>query len=74
MWQIMHAMHLAGRCTDCGECERACPMTIPIQRIRRKLNQEIKELFAYEAGIDPEATPPLYTFQVEEPTIKEKGQ
>lgn len=72
MWQIMHALHLAGRCTDCGECERACPMAIPIQRIRRKINKEIKELFAYEAGIDPEATPPLYTFEVEEPTIKER--
>jgi formate dehydrogenase subunit beta len=72
MWQIMHALHLAGRCTDCGECERACPMAIPIQRIRRKINKEIKELFDYEAGIDQEGTPPLYTFKVEEPTIKEK--
>jgi formate dehydrogenase subunit beta len=72
MWQIMHALHLAGRCTDCGECERACPMAIPIQRIRRKINKEIKELFAYEAGINQEDTPPLYTFKVEEPTIKEK--
>jgi len=72
MWQIMHALHLAGRCTDCGECERACPMDIPIQRIRRKLNKEIKELFDYEAGVNQEDTPPLYTFKAEEPTIKEK--
>jgi formate dehydrogenase subunit beta len=71
MWQFMHALHLAGRCTDCGECERACPMNIPIQRIRRKINKEIKELFAYEAGVNPDDTPPLYTFKVEEPTIKE---
>jgi len=72
MWQIMHALHLAGRCTDCGECERACPMDIPIQRIRRKINKEIRELFDYEAGISPDGKPPLYTFQPEEPTIKEK--
>ncbi len=72
MWQIMHALHLAGRCTDCGECERACPMDIPIQRIRRKINKEIKGLFDYEAGINPEDTPPLYTFKVEEPTIQER--
>jgi ferredoxin len=72
MWQIMHALHLAGRCTDCRECERACPMAIPIQRIRRKINKEIKELFAYEAGVNQDDTPPLYTFKVEEPTIKER--
>lgn len=72
MWHIMHALHLAGRCTDCGECERACPMDIPIQRIRRKINKEIKELFGYEAGVNPEDTPPLYTFKVEEPTIQER--
>jgi formate dehydrogenase subunit beta len=46
-------------------------MDIPIQRIRRKINKEIKELFAYEAGVSLEDTPPLYTFKVEEPTIKE---
>ena len=72
MWQILHAIHLAGRCTDCGECERACPMDIPIQRIRKKINKEIKELFGYEAGVNLEVTPPLYTFQVEEPAIKER--
>jgi ferredoxin len=72
MWQMIHALHVAGRCTDCGECERACPMDIPIQRIRRKMNKDIKELFDYEAGMNVDDTPPLYTFKVEEPTIKEK--
>ncbi|MBW2039551.1 MAG: 4Fe-4S dicluster domain-containing protein [Deltaproteobacteria bacterium] len=72
MWHIMHALHVAGRCTDCGECERACPMDIPIQRIRKKINKEIKALFDYEAGVNTEDTPPLYTFQMEESTIREK--
>jgi ferredoxin len=73
MFQMVHALHLAGRCTECGECERACPMDIPILTFKRKLNKEIMELFGYEAGLDPEATPPLYTFQVEEAKIKERG-
>ena len=29
MFQVVHASHLSGRCTECGECERACPMGIP---------------------------------------------
>ena len=73
MFQIIHAMHLAGRCTECGECERACPMNIPILSLRQKLNREIKELFDCEAGVDPEAIPPLLTFKVEEANINERG-
>jgi ferredoxin len=73
MFQMVHAMHLAGRCTECGECERVCPMDIPILTFKRKLNKEIKELFDYEAGVDLEAKPPLYTFQVEEANINERG-
>ena len=72
MFQLIHAMHLAGRCTECGECERACPMDIPILSIRRKLNREIKELFDYTSGMDLDAVPPLLTFQPEEKSITER--
>ena len=66
MYQLIHAMHLAGRCTECGECERACPMEIPILSLRRKMNQEIASLFDYQAGLDPEALIPLMTFKPDE--------
>ncbi|QJT08714.1 4Fe-4S dicluster domain-containing protein [Oceanidesulfovibrio marinus] len=72
MFQLIHAMHLAGRCTECGECERACPVDIPLVRLKKKINKEIKELFDYQAGIDPEATPPLLAFKVEEQNIRER--
>lgn len=72
MFQIMHAYHLAGRCTECGECQRACPVDIPILMLKKKFNKEIKEVFDYEAGVDLEATPPLLTFKNEEQKIKEK--
>ncbi len=72
MFQLIHAMHLAGRCTECGECERACPMDIPILTIRRKLNREIHELFGYTSGMDVDAVPPLLTFQPEEKSITER--
>jgi len=71
-FQVLHTLHLAGRCTECGECERACPMGLPILLMRRKMNKEIKELFGYEAGIDPTATPPLQTFSIEEDKIWER--
>ncbi|MCX5809284.1 MAG: 4Fe-4S dicluster domain-containing protein [Proteobacteria bacterium] len=71
MFHMIHALHLAGRCVECGECERACPMGIPVNKLKRKINLDMKELFGYEPGIDPEDKPPLYTFKVDEVTIKE---
>jgi len=49
-WNVTRAMHLAGRCIDCGECERACPVGIPLRDINKKIEKDIKELFNYEAG------------------------
>lgn len=71
MFQMVHALHLAGRCTECGECERACPVGIPLMNIKREMSGIIKDLFNYEAGIDPNAAVPLMTFQVVEERIKE---
>lgn len=62
-WNITRAYHLAGRCIDCGECERACPMGIPLMLLNKKIKQIIKDKFDYVPGIDPEVSPPLATFK-----------
>ena len=71
-FQIIHASHLAGRCTGCGECERACPVGIPVLLLKRSMSRSVEKLFAYRAGLD-EGTPPLLTFSLEEPRIKERN-
>ncbi|HNR12439.1 MAG TPA: 4Fe-4S dicluster domain-containing protein [Thermodesulfobacteriota bacterium] len=71
MFHMIHGLHLAGRCTGCSECERVCPMDIPVAKIKKKINMELKELFGYVPGMNPDDKPPLYIFQVEEATIKE---
>jgi ferredoxin len=62
LFHFIHAMHLAGRCTGCGECERVCPMDIPVTLIKEKLNKIMEEMLGYSAGLDVEAVPPLLTF------------
>jgi formate dehydrogenase (coenzyme F420) beta subunit len=71
MFHLIHAIHLAGRCTECGECERACPMNIPLGKLKKKINMDMKELYGYVPGVNPEDKPPLYTFKVEEEKIEE---
>ncbi|MFZ5942875.1 MAG: 4Fe-4S dicluster domain-containing protein [Bacillota bacterium] len=65
---LTRAMHVAGRCIECGECERACPMDIPIMLLNKKLIKDINDLFGeYDAGIDPQGKLPLGHFDKDDP-------
>ena len=66
-WNVNRAMHLAGRCIDCGECERACPVGIPLRDINKKIEKDVKELFNYESGADIEQKPLFSSFDKNDP-------
>lgn len=70
-FQLIHAMHLAGRCTGCGECNRACPMGIPVGALKMQIGRVVQKLFEYAPGMDETAVPPLLGFQLEEKNIQE---
>ena len=62
-WHIVRAMHLAGRCAGCAECERSCPMDIPLNLLNRKMAKELKELYGQEAGMAPQEKGPLTQYK-----------
>ena len=65
-YHIVRAYHQTGRCSDCGACERACPMEIRLHYLTQKLNEDVKELFGFETGLDPENLPPLSMYEIED--------
>lgn len=51
MFHIIRAFHVAGRCTDCGECSRVCPQHIPLHLLNRKFIKDIDNFYGeYQAG------------------------
>ena len=77
MFHIIRAFHVAGRCTDCGECSRVCPQGIPLHLFNRKFIKDINELYGdYQAGESADQRAPLvnFTFGDAEPSIvNERG-
>ncbi|MBQ1996357.1 MAG: 4Fe-4S dicluster domain-containing protein [Clostridia bacterium] len=70
MFHIIRAFHVAGRCTDCGECSRVCPQGIPLHLFNRKFIKDINTYYGeYQAGNNVEDETPLtdFTFDDLEP-------
>jgi ferredoxin len=67
IYHLVRALHLAGRCSECGACERACPLGIDTRLLVRKLNQKVEDLYGYRSGEAVDATPLLSAFAMDDP-------
>ena len=67
MFHIIRAFHVAGRCTDCGECSRVCPQNIPLHLLNRKFIKDINEFYGeYQAGAEVGMRAPLVDYTTED--------
>ena len=67
MFHIIRAFHVAGRCTDCGECSRVCPQNIPLHLLNRKFIKDINEFYGeYQAGEEVGMRAPLVDYTTED--------
>ncbi|MBM3314032.1 hypothetical protein FJY70_05530 [candidate division WOR-3 bacterium] len=62
VFHLMRAMHMAGRCVECGSCARACPMGIDLMKFNRKVAQVVKDRFGAVAGVAEDDAPALAVF------------
>ena len=67
MFHIIRAFHVAGRCTDCGECSRVCPQHIPLHLLNRKFIKDIDNFYGeYQAGAEVGSRAPLVDYTTED--------
>ena len=67
MWHMIRAFHHAGRCVDCGECQRACPEGVPMHLLDLCLAEDVEELFDFETGVKQGGKWPFLLFNPEDP-------
>lgn len=65
-FQVIRNIHVAGRCTDCGECERVCPVNIPLRSLTKEMYDIVGELFQFKSGMDKDAVPLMTHYEKEE--------
>jgi ferredoxin len=66
MYHLTRFQHLAGRCIDCGECSRACPVDIPLYLFHKQVAKDCEEMFKQAAGMKIEDKPVMVDFRVED--------
>ena len=65
-WQVMRALHQAGRCAGCLECERACPANIPLGLLAKSVAQAVERRFGYKTCDDPTVPAPMGVFSTKD--------
>ena len=67
IFHLVRAVHMAGRCIDCGLCEDACPAEIPLRLLYGKVNTIVKDLFDYDTGASDALSP--FSILGDKPTL-----
>jgi len=63
-FHLARAIHMVGRCIDCGLCEEACPGDIPLRTLYKKVADIVSKEFGYKTGFSVEEKSPFNIIEV----------
>ncbi|MEA1872125.1 MAG: Coenzyme F420 hydrogenase/dehydrogenase, beta subunit C-terminal domain [Chloroflexota bacterium] len=69
IFPMIRSVHVMDSCVNCGQCEDACSMDLPLARLVFMLNRELGDIFKNEPGMDVNAPIPLKSVTDEELTV-----
>lgn len=65
VYGLTRAYHVGDRCIECGECERVCPMGIPVMLQTGKILRDINAIYgSCECGLSSEEIPVLGSYEL----------
>jgi ferredoxin len=62
IFHLTRAIHMVGRCIDCGLCEEACPADIPLRTLYKKVGEIIESDTGYRTGVNRDDKCPFNTY------------
>ena len=68
-FHIGRAMHLAGRCVECGACESACASGVNVRYIIQEATDFIEEMYDFKTGMDFDKTQAMLTYKLEDKEV-----
>jgi len=66
-YHLIRAFHLSDTCVACGACQDACPVHIPLVALQLSMREALRQVYGYEAGLDPEKRSPILYDLFKEP-------
>ena len=69
VYHLGRAMHLSGRCIECGACERACASGVNIRYLIKEVTNFIDKTYDYKTGFDPDGHPVMTEYQFDDKEI-----
>lgn len=63
-FHLTRAIHMIGRCIDCGLCEEACPSDIPLRTLYKKVAEIVSKEFGYKTGFSVDEKSPFHIVEV----------
>jgi len=66
MFPMIRSVHVMDSCVNCGQCQDACSMDLPLARLIFMLSRELGDIFENEPGMDVNAPIPLKSVTDEE--------
>jgi len=70
MFPMVRITHVMDSCVNCGQCQDACTMELPLSRLIFLLSKKIGAIFKYEPGMDATELPPLRTITDQELSLE----
>jgi formate dehydrogenase subunit beta len=70
IFPMVRISHVMDSCVNCGQCQDACTMELPLSRLIFMLSKKLAGIFKYEPGTDVGALPPLRTVTDEELSVE----
>jgi len=66
VYHLGRAMHLAGRCIECGACETACASGVNVRYLIKEVTDFVEKVYGYRTGLDVETGPVMASYKFDD--------